>query len=80
MTDVQNPRFVNDSSTSVKAMALGSVQFVELLGNSRLPELSPSLAATYAATYPSQERPAGTKLRHHFCRYASILDILVNTH
>ena len=43
MTDVQNPRFVNDSSTSVKAMALGSVQFVELLGNSRLPELSPSL-------------------------------------
>ena len=25
------------------------------------------------ATYPSQERPAGTELRHHICRYSSIL-------
>ena len=35
---------VNESSTFVKAVALGSVQFVGLMGNARLPELSPSLA------------------------------------
>ncbi|XP_046649156.1 glycogen debranching enzyme-like [Daphnia pulicaria] len=37
-------KFVNESSTFVKAVALGSVQFVGLMGNARLPELSPSLA------------------------------------
>jgi glycogen debranching enzyme len=37
-------RFVNESSTFVKAVALGSVQLGGIVGNASLPELSPALA------------------------------------
>merc|ERR1711911_385433 len=37
-------RFVNESSTFVKAVALGSVQFGGIVNNATLPSLSPALA------------------------------------
>ena len=41
----KNPiRFVNESSTFVKAVALGSVQFGGIVHNAKLPTLSPALA------------------------------------